>query len=276
MKDFRNKLQEQIAEQEIKEAQEQIQYKSEFSQEDVRKCKDFLSRIKKFAVISDYHFDFYHIFQGFWGGNIECEVTLWDYIDGRLYAEYIGWIDIYTGVEQNSEEFSQEDKTPFALGFNGAVKPQSKNIVKINSVNGHPEVIFEPGERYARCLPMVAGLNADTVKYCAQLFAKKWGGADIPLEHIFPGEWKIEDNMPENEGKALDEIIKSLILHNPEIAEKIGLGHDDIREQEQDKINEFKENVLDKLVDENGCVTIRIGENGEDFQMQVRKPENND
>ena len=62
----------------------------------------------------------------------------------------------------------------------------------------------------------------------------------------------------------------------PEIAEKIGLGHDDIREQEQDKINGFKENMLDKLVDENGCVTIRIGENGEDFQMQVRKPENND
>lgn len=64
MKDFRNKFQKKFAEQEIKEAQEQVQYKSEFSQEDVRKCEKFLREIKRFAIISDYHLDFYSIFQG--------------------------------------------------------------------------------------------------------------------------------------------------------------------------------------------------------------------
>lgn len=172
MKDFRNDLQKKFAEQEIKEAREQMQYKSVSAQDDVRKCEKFLREIERFAIISDYHSDFYSVFQGFWAGNVECEVTLWEYIDGQLYADYIGWIDIYTGSEQDSEEYPTEDKTPFALEFNGAVKPKSNDIMRIVAKNGHPEVIFEAGNEYIRCLPMVAGLNADTVKYCAQLFAK--------------------------------------------------------------------------------------------------------
>ena len=275
MKDFRNDLQKKFAEQEIKEAQEQMQYKSVSAQDDVRKCEKFLREIERFAIISDYHSDFYSVFQGFWAGNVECEVTLWEYIDGQLYADYIGWIDIYNGSEQDFEEYTAEDKTPFALGFNGAVKPKSNDIMRIVAENGHPEVIFEAGNEYIRCLPMVAGLDADTVKYCAQLFAKKWAGKDIPLEHIFPGEWKIEKNMPNNEVKALNEIVKSFIEYNPEVAQKIGISHDDIQEQMQKEMDEFKENVIDKLVDENGCVTMRIGEDDEDFKMQVKNPDKN-
>lgn len=45
----------------------------------------------------------------------------------------------------------------------------------------------------------------------------------------------------------------------------------DIREQMQKEMDEIKENVLDELVDENGCVTMRIGEGGEDIKMQVTK-----
>ena len=276
MKDFRNKFQKKFAEQEIKEAQEQVQYKSEFSQEDVRKCEKFLREIKRFAIISDYHLDFYSIFQGDWGGNVECEVTLWEYVNGRLYAKYIGWIDIYTGLEQDSGEYAPEDRTPFALGFNGSMKPEGDNIIKIEAENGHPEVIFDIRENYIICLPMVSGINADTVKYCAQIFAREWGGADIPLGNIFPGNWKIENNMPENEGKAMDEIIESFIAHNPEVAKKIGINYDDFQEQKQEEMDSFKKDVIDKLVDGNGCVTIRIGENGEDLKMQVRDPDKND
>lgn len=275
MKDIREKMQKEMDEQEIEEVLQQ-EGRSMFPSGDVEKCKAFLSKIEKFAIISDYHSDFYSVFQGFWAGNVECEVTLWEYIDGQLYADYIGWIDIYTGSEQDSEEYPTEDKTPFALGFNGAVKPQSNDIMRIVAENGHPEVIFEAGNEYIRCLPMVAGLDADTVKYCAQLFAKKWAGKDIPLEHIFPGEWKIEKNMPNNEVKALNEIVKSFIEYNPEVAQKIGISHDDIQEQMQKEMDEFKENVIDKLVDENGCVTMRIGEDGEDFKVQVKDPDKND
>lgn len=95
------------------------------------------------------------------------------------------------------------------------------------------------------------------------------------MEHIFPGEWKIEKNMPNNEVKALNEIVKSFIEYNPEVAQKIGISHDDIQEQMQKEMDEFKENVIDKLVDENGCVTMRIGEDGEDFKMQVKNPDKN-
>ena len=123
---------------------------------------------------------------------------------------------------------------------------------------------------------MFSGINADTVKYCAQIFARKWGGEDIPLENIFPGNWKIENNMPENKGKAMDEIIESFIAHNPEVAPQIGINHDDFREQKQEGMNKFKEDVIDNLVDENGCMIMRIGENGEDFQMQVRECDKND
>ena len=42
MKDFRNDLQKKFAEQEIKEAREQMQYKSVSAQDDVRKCEKFL------------------------------------------------------------------------------------------------------------------------------------------------------------------------------------------------------------------------------------------
>ena len=45
----------------------------------------------------------------------------------------------------------------------------------------------------------------------------------------------------------------------------------DIREQMQKEMDEFKENVIDKLVNKNGCVTMRIGEGGEDIKMQVTK-----
>ena len=31
-----------------------------------------------------------------------------------------------------------------------------------------------------------------------------------------------------------------------------------------------------KLVDKNGCVTMRIGEDGEDFKVQVKDPDKND
>ena len=71
MKDFRNDLQKKFAEQEIKEAQEQMQYKSVSAQDDVRKCEKFLREIERFAIISDYHCDFYSVFQGFWAGNVE-------------------------------------------------------------------------------------------------------------------------------------------------------------------------------------------------------------
>lgn len=50
----------------------------------------------------------------------------------------------------------------------------------------------------------------------------------------------------------------------------------DIREQMQKEMDEIKENVLDELVDENGCVTMRIGEDGEDFKVQVKDPDKND
>ena len=142
MKDFRNKFQKKFAEQEIKDAQEQVQYKSEFPQEDVRKCEKFLSEIKRFAIISDYHMDFYSVFQGYWSGNIECEVTLWEYVNGQLYADYIGWIDIYAGLKQDSEEYAQEGRTPFALGFNGSLKSDGDNIIKIEAENGHPAVLL--------------------------------------------------------------------------------------------------------------------------------------
>lgn len=35
-------------------------------------------------------------------------------------------------------------------------------------------------------------------------------------------------------------------------------------------MDKSKENVMDKLVDENGCVIIQIGEGGENLTMQVK------
>ena len=275
MKDIRNKLLKEIAEQQIQDTQFQ-ERKSAFSHEDLKKCKHFFGEIEKFAIISDYHWDFSSVFEGFWGGNIECEVTLWTCIDGQLYAEYIGWIDIWNGLPQGTAEYPMENKTPLALGFTGCVKPESDIFIKFEAANGYPEVIFENRKDVIICIPMVPGIDANIVKYCAQLYAKKWGGVDIPLEHIFPGEWKIEKNMPENEDKAWDEILKSLIVYNKEVAAQIGIGEERLRKEHQESMNVFKENVMDKLVNENGCVAMRIGEKGENFQMQVKKDDKND
>ena len=70
MKDIRENMQKEMDEQEIEEVLQQ-EGRSMFPSGDVEKCKAFLSKIEKFAIISDYHSDFYSVFQGFWAGNVE-------------------------------------------------------------------------------------------------------------------------------------------------------------------------------------------------------------